>query len=168
MRLKPPLCLKLRGFAGARRTSGHEVDLPTSFARRAINPLDLFRLVCLELQPPLRCPADALPDAFHRFSGQPSRRGIRGILRRASLDLASGLTKRLVEVREDAVDVESHPDAHARVFPAAGAVSSRSIGRTAIAATMAASRRLAGARRPASQRLWMAMPARPAHAPILR
>src|SRR4030095_9992332 len=108
------------------------------------NPRDLLRLVCVELQPPLRRPTDVIPDAFHRFSAQRPNGRFGGVLPAASFDLYGGLAKRLVEVRDDAIDVESHPDAHARVFPVVGVASARSIGRTAIAATMAASRRLAG------------------------
>src|SRR5204862_2679236 len=76
------------------------------------------------------------------------------------------LSERLVEVRKHAVHVEPHADAHAAVISVSSAVVARSIGRTAIAATMATSIRLAGARRPASQMLCTAIPASPAQAPI--
>src|SRR5512132_492153 len=113
MRLQPPLRLKLRRFARARRSGGHEVHLPAPFARCPVDALDLVGLVRLELQPPLRSPADVIPDALHRFSGKTSRSRIRCILSRTAVDARGRVTERLIEIRNDAVYVESHPDAHA-------------------------------------------------------
>src|SRR5205085_5940167 len=127
--------LELCGLSCARRSRGHEIDLPPAFARRSVQPPDLIRLVRVKCEPPLGRATDVVPDALHCLGTEWTGRSVPPVVSGA-VKLRSRLAEGFIEVRDDAIDVESYTDAHP-----AGSVArwgaSRGAGLTASAARSA-------------------------------